>query len=217
MISACSGRCNSENKENDKEQDCHNVNDAAEIEILEVEEEGGQESICTNDVCSPRSSSSTSTKLLDNNRQESDNNAWPNNIEEAVMEPNGISDIKKIDDKNNLPPPASSPLPASSKSEIDIKREMLKMMPTPKIPPFVKSDPPCDFQDDPTTWIEWLEEEVLKFKEEQIMKKKKAEQQKSLEEERNKLEEERNTRQARWSDDGPSSMSADDGLNLGNF
>ena len=178
-------------KENDKEQDCHNVNDAAEIEILEVEEEGGQESICTNDVCSPRSSSSTSTKLLDNNQQESDKNAWPNDIEEAVMEPNGISDIKIIDDKNNLPPSASSPLPAS-KSEIDIKREMLKMMPTPKIPPFVKSDPPCDFQDDPTTWIEWLEEEVLKFKEEQIMKKKKAEQQKSLEEERNKLEEERN-------------------------
>lgn len=57
----------------------------------------------------------------------------------------------------------------------DIKQQLLRSMPTPKIPPFVKSEPPCDFREDPTTWIEWLESEVLKFKQKQKEEQQKAE------------------------------------------
>ena len=55
------------------------------------------------------------------------------------------------------------------------RNEMLRKLPTPKIPPFVKSEPPCDFKENPTEWIEWLETEVGKFKEQQIAKKQKEE------------------------------------------
>jgi hypothetical protein len=55
----------------------------------------------------------------------------------------------------------------------EARKEMLKKMPTPKVPAFVKSEPPCDFKEDPNTWIEWLEGEVLQYKEKQLEKKKK--------------------------------------------
>ena len=56
------------------------------------------------------------------------------------------------------------------------RKEFLKSIPIPKIPPFVKSEPPCDFREDPSTWIEWLEGEVNKYKQEQAEKKRVKEQ-----------------------------------------
>ena len=56
------------------------------------------------------------------------------------------------------------------------RKEFLKSIPIPKIPPFVKSEPPCDFREDPSTWIEWLEGEVNKYKQEQAEKKRAKEQ-----------------------------------------
>ena len=56
------------------------------------------------------------------------------------------------------------------------QKEFLKNIPVPKIPPFVKSEPPCDFREDPSTWIEWLEGEVNKYKQEQAEKKRAKEQ-----------------------------------------
>ena len=73
-------------------------------------------------------------------------------------------------------------------SEEEKRQQLLRSMPTPKIPPFVKSEPPCDFHDDPTTWIEWLENEVLSFKQKQ--KKLKEEKLKEEEEAKRKVKEE---------------------------
>ena len=67
----------------------------------------------------------------------------------------------------------TSPAPPLISDE-ERKKQLLRSMPTPKIPPFVKSDPPCEFHDDPSTWIEWLETEVLKFKQIQESKKEKG-------------------------------------------
>jgi hypothetical protein len=67
----------------------------------------------------------------------------------------------------------TSPAPPLISDE-ERKKQLLRSMPTPKIPPFVKSDPPCEFHDDPSTWIEWLETEVMKFKKIQESKKEKG-------------------------------------------
>ena len=42
------------------------------------------------------------------------------------------------------------------------KPELPRMV--PKIPAFVKSDPPCDFLNDPQSWIQWMEKEVSDYK-----------------------------------------------------
>ena len=34
----------------------------------------------------------------------------------------------------------------------------------PKIPAFVKTQPPCDFADDPQQWIKWMEGEVSDYR-----------------------------------------------------
>ena len=140
------------------------------IPAAEFEEEG-QESIC-------RKGSSCDNNQTDNEP----------NIEGAVMEA-GISEtnidqdaveVANMSEKQN-----NSDVKDNKPSESDIRNEMLRRMPTPKIPSFVKTEPPCSFQDNPTCWIEWLEVEVLKFKEEQLRKK---EEQKALEESKQILE-----------------------------
>merc|ERR1712029_630045 len=99
----------------------------AVVSAAEIEEEG-QESIC---------------RKGDANDQ-ADNE--PNIEKKAVMEAGITSSTTAKDTEEELTD--------KKKSEDDIRNEMLKGMPTPKIPPFVKSQPPCAFQDSPTIWIE---------------------------------------------------------------
>ena len=97
---------------------------------------------------------------------------------------NNIPDVQNNDlDLNNENTNQTSPSLAAPPliSDEERKKQLLRSMPTPKIPPFVKSDPPCEFHDDPSTWIEWLETEVLKFKKIQESKKEKGNLLKALE------------------------------------
>ena len=139
---------NIEHEQNSSEQQQHVQEEVVPVEAVvsaaEIEEEG-QESICR--------------KGDDNNQADNE----PNIEEKAVMEAGITSSTTAKDTEEELTD--------KKKSEDDIRNEMLKRMPTPKIPPFVKSQPPCAFQDSPTIWIEWLEGEVVKFKEEQARKK----------------------------------------------
>ena len=85
---------------------------------------------------------------------------------------NNDLDLDNENENTNQTSPSLAAPPLISDEER--KKQLLRSMPTPKIPPFVKSDPPCEFHDDPSTWIEWLETEVLKFKKIQESKKEKG-------------------------------------------
>ena len=108
-----------------------------------------------------------------------DNDDKQEQVEDQSLN-NNIPDVQNNDlDLNNETENANentnqtSPAPPLISDE-ERKKQLLRSMPTPKIPPFVKSDPPCEFHDDPSTWIEWLETEVLKFKKIQESKKEKG-------------------------------------------
>ena len=107
---------------------------------------------------------------------EKEDQSLNNNIPDV---PNNDLDLSNENENTNQTSPSLAAPPLFSDEER--KKQLLKSMPTPKIPPFVKSDPPCEFHDDPSTWIEWLETEVLKFKKIQESKKEKGNLLKALE------------------------------------
>ena len=115
-----------------------------------------------------------------------DNNDKQEQVEDQSLN-NNIPDVQSNDldlnnetENTNENTNQTSPAPPLISDE-ERKKQLLRSMPTPKIPPFVKSDPPCEFHDDPSTWIEWLETEVLKFKKIQEAKKEKGSLLKALE------------------------------------
>merc|ERR1711953_769018 len=61
---------------------------------------------------------------------------------------------------------------------------------SPAIPPFVTTPEPCNFFDDPSTWIKWMEKEVNDYKE------KKAEQENKRQKEEEKLLKEKEEQEA---------------------
>ena len=99
---------------------------------------------------------------------------------------NKDDDVLEVKGQGDISEEASATTPAEEQNvehekvqEDDFlkkQKEFLKNIPIPKIPPFVKSEPPCDFREDPSTWIEWLEGEVNKYKQEQAEKKRAKEQ-----------------------------------------
>ncbi len=109
---------------------------------------------------------------------------------------NGIEQLEEEEEQNGLDQPDKNPDQADHADVIENGKELVvennfadnscdkakipKHIMAPKIPPFVKSEPPCDFHDDPSTWIEWLETEVNKFKQEQLAKKQKADEEAKL-------------------------------------
>ena len=101
---------------------------------------------------------------------EKDDQSLNNNIPD--VQSNDL-DLNNETENTNENTNQTSPAPPLISDE-ERKKQLLRSMPTPKIPPFVKSDPPCEFHDDPSTWIEWLETEVLKFKKVQESKKEKG-------------------------------------------
>ena len=99
-----------------------------------------------------------------------------NNANEEYANDQDINNIPDVESNNDLNKEnTSNEATAPSISDEERRKLLIKSMPTPKIPPFVKSDPPCEFHDDPSTWIEWLEAEVLKYRREQELKKKQEE------------------------------------------
>ena len=118
--------------------------------------------------------------VADNNDKqeqvEKEDQSLNNNIPDVQ---NNDLDLNNENENTNQTSPSFAAPPLISDEER--KKQLLRSMPTPKIPPFVKSDPPCEFHDDPSTWIEWLETEVLKFKKIQESKKEKGNLLKALE------------------------------------
>ena len=100
------------------------------------------------------------------------------NKDDDVLEVKGQGDIRE---EASASPEEQNVEHEKVQEDTKPSKEFLKSIPVPKIPPFVKSEPPCDFREDPSTWIEWLETEVNTYKQEQAEKKRVKEQEQQVE------------------------------------